>query len=91
MVYLTSLLNSQDIRSDGPEPGNETKDEMATGMDTPGFDPVPSGLKSSVLPLDQAHRLHWNILLISARVYRDPHFSLHLFGHNVTFLVLMFP
>ncbi len=37
-------------------PGNEMKDERAPDLNTPSFEPGPSGRKSSVLPLDQAHR-----------------------------------
>ncbi len=37
LVYLTSLLNSQNLIDDGL--GNETKDERAPDMTTPGFEP----------------------------------------------------
>ena len=37
LVYLTSLLSSQGLMSDGRGPGNETKDERTPDMNTPGF------------------------------------------------------
>ncbi len=57
-------------------PRNETKDESDPDLNTPGF--KPSGLKSSVLPLDQAHHAP------SCRKYG--HIFAELLGHfRVTF------
>ena len=37
LVYITSLLNSQGLMSDGP--GNEMKDESAPDLNIMGFEP----------------------------------------------------
>ncbi len=44
--------------SDGPPPGNDTKDETPPDLNTPGFEPGTqwSEVGSGMLPLDQAHR-----------------------------------
>ncbi len=60
LVYLPSLLNSQGLMSNGP--GARQWDEgwkcpwLEYTEYTPVSNPGPSGLKSSALPLDQAHR-----------------------------------
>ncbi len=59
LVYLTSLLNSQGLMSDGFGAGQWDEGWKTPRLEFTGFrtrDPC-SGLKSSVLPLDQAYRV----------------------------------
>ncbi len=46
-------------------PGNETTDESAPDINTPGFEPGTKWLKSSVLPLDQAHRADIDVFVLA--------------------------
>ncbi len=85
LVYLTSLLKSQ-----GPQERRTGRRAMRRRMKGPQTwihrvsNPGPSGLKSSVLPLDQAHRAHlWSVFkLVGVVLYLDIRYD-HITDNNI--------